>query len=527
LNIQNGGSLGFAPNGDVLYDNDSVNGDWVYQYDDFNRVMQATCSASCPIAKGVAYTYDRYGNRWSETVTSGSGIQPSYTFDASNHASGAGVAFDAAGNLTTDGLGNSYVYDAESRLAALGGSNSASYVYNAVGRRVRAVVNSQSRDFLLDLEGRTVDEFTPGGGGLGVWSRGEAYAGAMHIATYANSTTTFEQDDWISNTRVRSNVSGTIVESCSNLPFGEDLTCSGTDVSPLHFTGKERDQESGDDYFGARYYSSTMARFLTPDWNAQPANIPYANLGDPQTLNLYAFESNQPLDRVDNDGHVWCSDKLGDCISDAQYDALKRMDDGECLYCFYTKHILDDKKAGLSEAEAQLLAMFVSSALYGRGRHLDSALKDILETVHEITSTVTIGLGAGGKLRIFRLRGTAEAAVKDNLTFSNGKLSAQDSIELGIVGGVSKQWGLSISASQTFASFDLNTMSFGGTEPTEVEWTVGGKSGGTQLEASSAAITLGGEVGGEDGVLAGGSIAITRAGVQDVVNAAKELWHAF
>jgi len=32
-----------------------------------------------------------------------------------------------------------------------------------------------------------------------------------------------------------------------------------------HFTGKERDSESGNDYFGARYYSSAMGRFMSPD----------------------------------------------------------------------------------------------------------------------------------------------------------------------------------------------------------------------------------------------------------------------
>jgi RHS repeat-associated protein len=35
------------------------------------------------------------------------------------------------------------------------------------------------------------------------------------------------------------------------------------------FTGKERDTESGLDYFGARYYGSTMGRFMSPDWSAK------------------------------------------------------------------------------------------------------------------------------------------------------------------------------------------------------------------------------------------------------------------
>ena len=34
-------------------------------------------------------------------------------------------------------------------------------------------------------------------------------------------------------------------------------------------TGKERDTESGNDYFGARYYASSMGRFMSPDWSAK------------------------------------------------------------------------------------------------------------------------------------------------------------------------------------------------------------------------------------------------------------------
>jgi RHS repeat-associated protein len=63
------------------------------------------------------------------------------------------------------------------------------------------------------------------------------------------------------------------------------------------YTGKERDTESGNDYFGARYYSSAMARFLSPD--------PFLNSGrpdDPQTWNRYAYALNNPLKIVDPTG---------------------------------------------------------------------------------------------------------------------------------------------------------------------------------------------------------------------------------
>jgi len=72
---------------------------------------------------------------------------------------------------------------------------------------------------------------------------------------------------------------------------------------PHRISGKERDTESGNDYFLARYYSSAMGRFLSPDWSAKQDPVPYARLDNPQTLNLYAYLRNNPLAGVDADGH--------------------------------------------------------------------------------------------------------------------------------------------------------------------------------------------------------------------------------
>jgi RHS repeat-associated protein len=69
-------------------------------------------------------------------------------------------------------------------------------------------------------------------------------------------------------------------------------------------TGKERDTESGNDYFDARYYSSAMGRFMSPDWSSVPVPIPFADITNPQSLNLYAYVGNNPLTRFDSDGHV-------------------------------------------------------------------------------------------------------------------------------------------------------------------------------------------------------------------------------
>ena len=86
-------------------------------------------------------------------------------------------------------------------------------------------------------------------------------------------------------------------------PFGGEHTYVNTCPQNYKFTGKERDTESNLDNFGARYYASMTGRFMTPDWDLKPVAVPYAKFGDPQTLNLYSYVENSPLNRIDADGH--------------------------------------------------------------------------------------------------------------------------------------------------------------------------------------------------------------------------------
>ena len=60
------------------------------------------------------------------------------------------------------------------------------------------------------------------------------------------------------------------------------------------FTGKERDAESGLDYFGARYYGSTMGRMMSPD----PGNVG-TNPANQQSWNMYSYVNNNPLRFID------------------------------------------------------------------------------------------------------------------------------------------------------------------------------------------------------------------------------------
>jgi RHS repeat-associated protein len=93
-------------------------------------------------------------------------------------------------------------------------------------------------------------------------------------------------------------------EESDYYPYGGELPISGADSNNYKFTGKERDSESGLDMFGARYYGSSLGRFMTPDWAAKPTNVPYASFGNPQSLNLYSYVNNNPTTTRDPDGHV-------------------------------------------------------------------------------------------------------------------------------------------------------------------------------------------------------------------------------
>jgi len=86
-------------------------------------------------------------------------------------------------------------------------------------------------------------------------------------------------------------------------PYGGELQFTNTCSQNYKFQGKERDLETDSDNFGARYYSSTYGRWLSPDWSSIPTPVPYANLTNPQSLNLYAMVHDNPETFADLDGH--------------------------------------------------------------------------------------------------------------------------------------------------------------------------------------------------------------------------------
>jgi len=326
---------GHDVNGNLLSVSDSVMGQWIYGYDNLNRLV--TGSAVTSSAPGIpntfagvlpSWNYDAIGNRTAETWggTGNATVPTSSTMafaQPNNQVSSSSMGtptYDAAGEVIADSL-NSYLYDAEGRLCAVKNSTGAmtGYIYEAGGIRVaKGSLTSFSCNFssngyqtttswVLGPAGEQVTEYAVSGG-TSTWVHTNAFAGGQLLATYHDGDTYFDLNDWLGTKRAEAGAGGCFT-SFTSMPFADGLTTvSGSnpcaDTTEHHFTGKERDSESGNDYFGARYYASSMGRFLSPDWASKIEPVPYAKLDDPQSLNLYSYVRNNPLSRVDADGHV-------------------------------------------------------------------------------------------------------------------------------------------------------------------------------------------------------------------------------
>ncbi len=337
---------GYAPNGNLLNLNDSITGGWTYTYDSLNRLTKAQAGANAqtgvaPYGSGLlSWTYDSFGNYEGEALSGNTTISlPQVTHTYTGHSLLNGVAqngaitnqmdgynYDASGNLLSDNISSTYSYDAEGRVAAVDGTTQ--YVYDAEGRRVAKLNGTTPANiYLLGLGGEQLSEINNSTGTM-AWAHSNVYAAGGLLATYSPSGLHFHFADWLGTRRVQSLVqtagSEMIEETCLSLPYGDALTCSGTDATEQHFTGKERDTESGNDYFGARYYGSSMGRMMSPD----PSGLYYADPTNPQSFNLYAYVRNNPLNRVDptgldcvyidNDTGQQTGFKSGDCDNSSE-----------------------------------------------------------------------------------------------------------------------------------------------------------------------------------------------------------------
>jgi RHS repeat-associated protein len=270
-----------------------------FQYDPLNRLSQAaTVTTTGSNCWAESYTIDAWANLTNRAGVSGySGCttEPLSTSANTNNQL-AILTYDAAGNVVNDGNGNQPTYDAENRIVTDAGVN---YYYDADGFRMEKSSGTMywpgpAGEILAetDLSGNINEEY--------IYFDGERLARVDR----PSGTVHYYFSDHLGSASTITDASGNVQERYYYFPYGGLVASVGSDPNHYKFTGKERDAESNLDNFGARFYTSNIGRFMTPDWSAKATAVPYAVFGDPQTLNLYSYVENRPVNRADADGHA-------------------------------------------------------------------------------------------------------------------------------------------------------------------------------------------------------------------------------
>ena len=154
--------------------------------------------------------------------------------------------------------------------------------------------------YIYSFDGRLLSEYDI----YGTCLRDYIYMGNRLIAEYRpqEGKYYYYTPDQINSTRIVTNDSGAVVYAAAHDPFGGiQKTWTSTYDPVLKFSGKERDAESGLDYFGARYYDKAQYRFISVD----PVINAGAAIGNPQRWNLYSYCGNNPIVYLDPDGRSY------------------------------------------------------------------------------------------------------------------------------------------------------------------------------------------------------------------------------
>jgi RHS repeat-associated protein len=294
--------LGGANNGRIQKITDYLDGNYTttYGYDEHNRLA----TASAP-SFSRSYAYDAWGNLTNHTA-SGQGETGSYSLSYATNASGAtlnnqinsaGYGYDAAGNLTTE-RATSYTYDAANRLKTAGWLNN--YEYDGDGNKVKQSNGDTIYYLWSSLLGEPVAELTSGGvyrayvygpgGGQVVAMR--SYDGGFY----------WLHTDHLGSGRKMTDTSGALIYRGEFDPHGQSLyewqVTGQTNLNSHKFTGYERDFGTNLDYAKARIYHHNRGRFMQPD----PLGFGSADVTNPQSLNLYSYVRNDPVNFVDPSG---------------------------------------------------------------------------------------------------------------------------------------------------------------------------------------------------------------------------------
>ncbi|MFZ3215703.1 MAG: RHS repeat-associated core domain-containing protein [Candidatus Acidiferrales bacterium] len=267
-----------------------------FTYDQVNRVLTAQtpspCGSNC---WSQAFSYDRWANLQSVAATGTAPPLASLAVNANNRITLAPFTYDLAGNETADTT-STYVWNAESEIKTAGGLT---YSYDGDGDRVQ---KSNGKIYWYGAGTQILDE-SDGSGNI---TDEYVYFGGKRVAhrVVSSNSIYYYAEDMLGSSRALATAAGALCYDADFYPYGGEHDYTNTCSQNYKFTGKERDPETNNDNFDARYYSSAYGRFLSADWSSIPAPVPYANLTNPQTLNLYAMVSDNPESFADLDGHM-------------------------------------------------------------------------------------------------------------------------------------------------------------------------------------------------------------------------------
>jgi len=235
-----------------------------------------------------------------------------------------GFTYDKNGNLLNDGV-RTYQYDALNRLIQVskvaGGAVIASYVYDALGRRIQKTINdlgggnggltgdilAGTTDYLYDAQ-QIVEERNDAA--PTVWTKvnfwGQYIDELMFFAVPTESAPTTYRvlSDLLYRSVAIVTTSNTVIEAydcdaygntlCFSGPGGDGLWFTDDDVrtnNPINttiFTGRQLDAESQIYYYRARYYNPVIGRFISRD-----------PIGIKGGINLYEYVGSSPVNAFD------------------------------------------------------------------------------------------------------------------------------------------------------------------------------------------------------------------------------------
>lgn len=305
-----------------------------FDYDELNRIKLASEFVGITASWSQQFQYDRYGNRQCCSPASGNGTGTGIQISqATNRITEPGYVYDTAGNLTNEGAAKTYSYDAENRMiSAIVDGVTSTYVYDGNGKRVKKIVNGIMTKYIYDEAGALIAEYS-NGATITAPTKDYIYGASGLLAVLESIECGTDKElkyitpDHLGSPRIVTNLKGKVLSRHDYYPFGEEIESSlsgrnniqgygSNDKIKQKFTGYERDDETGLDFAQARYYSSSLGRFMSPDefaggpvelyfFASNAASNPtfYADIYDPQSLNKYQYCFNNPLSYVDPDGH--------------------------------------------------------------------------------------------------------------------------------------------------------------------------------------------------------------------------------